>query len=266
MYSQFFLISLNEKGSFFKPLMFEFPDDGASYENIEDKIMVGEAFLLCAFYKNNLNSKKFLFPNENFNSYPSGKSIVNYDDTENAKSKIIELSGKLEDIHIFLRGGFIVPYQNVFDNYILNSHRLRDEKINLIVNLDHNNNSRGEIFYDNDDIDPIKNNTYNRVEMYFNDKKVVFNTYKNNLNKYEYNDHILGKIEFWRISNIIKINDVKGDKTPIINLNITYNDNKKKEDIVEGIYEKENDKAIFEISQGDKTVSIFDINEMVLLK
>ena len=206
-----------------------------------------------------------MFPNENFNSYPSGKSIVNYDDIENAKSKIIELSGKLEDIHIFLRGGFIVPYQNVFDNYILNSHRLRDEKINLIVNLDHNNNSRGEIFYDNDDIDPIKNNTYNRVEMYFNDKKVVFNTYKNNLNKYEYNDHILGKIEFWRISNIIKINDVKGDKTPIINLNITYNDNKKKEDIVEGIYEKENDKAIFEISQGDKTVSIFDINEMVLL-
>ena len=32
MYSQLFLISLNEKGSFFKPLMFEFPEDGYSYD------------------------------------------------------------------------------------------------------------------------------------------------------------------------------------------------------------------------------------------
>jgi alpha-glucosidase (family GH31 glycosyl hydrolase) len=50
MYSQLFLISLNERGSFFKPIMFEFPEDINSYEDIESKIMIGEAFLLCAFY------------------------------------------------------------------------------------------------------------------------------------------------------------------------------------------------------------------------
>ena len=32
----------------------------------------------------------------------------------------------------------------------------------------------------------------------------------------------------------------------------------KSEDAVEGIYEKENDKVIFEISQGDKNISIFE--------
>ena len=263
MYSQFFLISLNEKGSFFKPLMFEFPDDETSYEDIESKIMFGEAFLLCTFYENNEDSKKFKFPNSNFNLYPSGKTLFNYDEKEN--NKIAELSGKLDDIHLFLRGGFIVPYQNVFDNYILNTQRLRDEKINLIVNIDNYNNSKGEIFYDNDGIDTIKNNTYFRVDMYYNDNKLSFTTFKNNLEKYDYNDHILGKIEFWRISDLIKMNNLKEDKTPIISLNVTYNDNKKGEDIIEGIYEKENDKAIFEISQGDKTISIFDINEMALI-
>ena len=35
------------------------------------------------------------------------------------KNKIVELSGKLDQIHIFLRGGYIVPYQDVFDKYIL---------------------------------------------------------------------------------------------------------------------------------------------------
>jgi alpha-glucosidase (family GH31 glycosyl hydrolase) len=76
MYSQFFLISLNEKGSFFKPVMFEFPEDEASYEDIESKIMFGESFLTVAFYEENENNKKIEFPDDNFNIYPSGKSII----------------------------------------------------------------------------------------------------------------------------------------------------------------------------------------------
>ena len=252
MYSQFYLISLNEKGSFFKPLMFEFPEDEASYENIEDKIMVGDAFLLCAFYENNENSKKFLFPNSNFNLYPSGKSIVNHEDTEKEKNLLIELSGKLDDIHIFLRGGFIVPYQNVFDNYILNSQRLRDEKINLMVNIDNYNNSQGEIFYDIDEIYTIKNNTYYRVYIYYNDKKLIFDTYKPELDKYEYNDHIIGKVEFWRINSIIKINDVKNDKTPIINMKISYIDGKKVKMLLKVFMKKKIIKLFLKFHKGIK--------------
>ena len=139
IYSQFFLISLNEKGSFFKPIMFEFPEDEASFEDIEDKIMLGQAFLLCAFYENNENSKFFLLPNENFNYYPTGKKLVDYKDNFNGSK--IELSGKMDKIHLFLRGGFIIPYQNTLDKFILNSEQLRNEKINLIVNIDNFNQS-----------------------------------------------------------------------------------------------------------------------------
>ena len=262
IYSQFFLISLNEKGSFFKPLMFEFPEDETSYEDIESKIMFGEAFLLCTFYENNENSKKFKFPNSNFNTFQTGKSIVDYEPNEDSKNKIVELSGKLDQIHIFLRGGYIVPYQDVFDKYILNTEKLRNEKLNLIVNIDNFNQSRGELFFDNDDIDTIKNSTYFRVEISYSENKLNFNTYKNRLDKYEYNDHILGKIEFWRINQLIEMNDKNENKSKIISLNVTYNENTNPAEIIEGVYDKENDKAIFEISKGDKSISIFDINEM----
>ena len=45
-----FLVSLNEKGSFFKPIMFEFPEDKNSYNDIESKVMLGEAFLILVFF------------------------------------------------------------------------------------------------------------------------------------------------------------------------------------------------------------------------
>ena len=261
MYSQFFLISLNEKGSFFKPLMFEFPDDETSYLDIESKIMLGEAFLLCTFYDSSENVKNFSFPNANFNSYRSGKSVTDFD--ENEINRKVALSGKLDEIHLFLRGGFIVPYQNVFDKYILNSQKLKEENLNLIINLDNYNQSKGEIFFDNDEADTIKNNTYYRVEMSYSEKILTIITYKNNLEKYNFNDHILGNIEFWRISQIFQMNDKKENKTKIISLNINYNDKRKKNENIEGIYDPENDKAIFQISKDNKNISIFDINDIV---
>ena len=114
MYSQFFLISLNEKGGFFKPIMFEFPEEKTSYEDIESRVMFGEAFLICPFYNINEKEKSFTLPNSNFNRYPKGESIMNYEEGDK-QNNIITLSGKLDQLHIFLRGGFIVPYQNTFD-------------------------------------------------------------------------------------------------------------------------------------------------------
>ena len=180
------------------------------------------------------------------------------------KNKIEELSGKLDQIHIFLRGGYIVPYQDVSGKYILNTEQLRNEKLNLIVNLDDFNQSSGELFFDNDEADTIKNNTYYRVEMSYSEKKLSFNTYKNRLEKYNYNDHILGKIEFWGLSQINEMKDKNKNenKSKIISLNVIYNDKQYPTGIIEGIYDQENDKAIFEISKGDKNISIFDINEM----
>ena len=264
IYSQFFLISLNEKGSFFKPLMFEFPDDETSYENIEDKIMVGESLFLCAFYDNSIKPKSFKFPNANFNKFPEGKTVTSYIDHNSEikeKNKIIELSGNLEDIHLFVRGGFIVPYQNVNEKYVINTKKLRNEKINLIINIDYYNQSKGELFYDNDEINTIEENKYYRVEIFYSEKKLTFNTFKNNLDSYEYQDHILGKIELWRASQIFVMNDKNEQKTKMVLLNIKYADNSVDENI-EGIYDLENDKIVFDVSNNDKKISIFNINEI----
>ena len=266
IYSQFFLISLNEKGAYFKPLMFEFPEDDASYENIEDKIMVGEGLLLCAFYDDNQNAKKFKFPNANFNSFPDGKSIVSHvaDDNSNnnlEKNKVIELSGNLDVIHLFVRGGFILPYQDTNEKYIINTKQLRNEKINLIINIDDFKQSKGEIFYDNDETNTIEENKYYRVEMFFSEKKLTFNTFKNNLESYEYQDHILGKIELWRANEIFQMNDNNEQKTKMVMLNIKYSDNTKDENI-EGIYDSTNDKIVFDLSKDNKTVSVFNISEI----
>ena len=58
------------------------------------------------------------------------------------------------------------------------------------------------------------------------------------------------------------MNDKNENKSKIISLNVTYNENTNPAEIIEGVYDKENDKAIFEISKEDKSISIFDINEM----
>ena len=311
MYSQFFLISLNDKGSFFKPVMFEFPEEEASYEDIESKIMFGEAFLTVAFYEENENSKKIEFPDENFNVYPSGKSIIkgekgeksekvkNNNSTNNAsndeeeeeeeryrdidryrygekepRKKVVkkknnrdkyvkELSGKLDEIHIFLRGGYIVPYQDVFNKYILNTLKLREEKINLIINIDPFGSSTGVIFFDNDGKDTVNNALYHKVDISYSEKKMTFTTTKYNMTKYDYNDHILGVIEFWRASEVFKIENEKDDKTKIIKSKLTFINNKYNPENVEGAYDKENDKVIFEISTAEKNISIFDIKEMI---
>ena len=266
IYSQFFLISLNEKGAYFKPLMFEFPDDEASYENIEDKIMLGEAFLLCAFYESNTNSKKFKFPNANFNSFPDGKSITNHISNDNStnsenKNKIVELGGDLNTVHLFVRGGFIVPYQNVGEKYIINTKQLRNEKINLIINVDNFNQSKGELFYDNDEINTIEENKYYRVEMFYSEKKITFNTFKNNLDSYEYQDHILGKIELWRANEVFTMNDNQEQKTKMVLLSIIFNDKTKIENI-EGIYDSNNDKVVFDLNKDNKSISVFNISEI----
>ena len=98
--------------------------------------------------------------------------------------------------------------------------------------------------------------------MFYTHPKLSFITFKNKLEKYDFNDHILGKIEFWRINQIFKVNDKEENKTKI-SLNINYKD--QTSDIIEGIYESENEKIIFEISKGNKNISIFNIIEMELI-
>lgn len=258
-----FLISLNERGSFFKPVMFEFPNDNSSFEDIESKIMFGEAFLVCAFNTVNETEKLFKLPNANLNEYPSGKIISNYEEEE-GEGKIINLSGKLDMLHVFLRGGFIVPYQNTFDKYILNSLKLRDEKINLIINVNPWKQCKGIFFFDNDEPNAIGEKKFYKVTLRHLGQRLYFFTDKNSLDKYNYSDHILGKIELWRVDKVFESDEGKKKKKKVnYDLKLTYREelNRTKEHI-KGTYDKINNKAIFEISREDHNISIFDIDEI----
>ena len=44
-----------------------------SYKDIESKIMLIDAFLICAFYEINKRDKEFILPKSGFNKYPNGK-------------------------------------------------------------------------------------------------------------------------------------------------------------------------------------------------
>ena len=137
------------------------------------------------------------FPNGNWNLYPSGESIIRENDNERQK----ELSGKFEDINIYLRGGCIIPFQDTFNKFINNSYYLRQENMNLIINLNSNGEGKGEFFYDNDDVDTIEKKNYWRINLSYSNKILSINTNKNNLNKYLYKDNILGKIVILNIEN-----------------------------------------------------------------
>jgi len=253
-YSQLFLISLNEKGSFFKPVMFEFPNDQYSYEDIESKIMLGDALLICAFFENNDNDKKFVLPNSHFNLYPSGENILNYSKDNNNNLRKKTLSGKINDLHIFLRGGYIIPMQDTFNKYILNTYFLRKEKLNLIINPDEKGISKGVLFFDNDDIDVIKNKKYIRVELEFKNEILKINANNENNINYKYNNIIVNKIEIWRINELLNIDEIKKDN---INIKIKYKNKKK---TVKGIINNSINKIIININN----IILFDLYELNL--
>jgi alpha-glucosidase (family GH31 glycosyl hydrolase) len=256
MYSQLFLISLNEKGSFFKPVMFEFPEDKNSYEDIENKIMFGEAFLICAFNEVNEKDKEFTLPKEGFNRYPTGKLILDKNDANNK----ITLSGKLDEVHIFLREGFIIPKQNTFEKYILNTMKLREEKIDLIINVNSLKQSHGVIFFDNDDANTISEKKYYKVELNFTDNVLNICTEKNNLSKYNYNDHILGTIELWNANNVFVDANKEENKDKKYSLEIQLTKEKKE---IDGSFDSENNKIVFDVNGKEKGISLFDINKIL---
>ena len=102
--------------------------------------------------------------------------------------------------------------------------------------------------------------TYYRIDLSFNGQKLMINCNKNNLEKYNYNDHIIGKIEIWRMNELFNIEDNKQNS---FSLNLHYtNDNKRIENI-EGIYDKDNNKIIYDFSKNEKNISIFNISEIL---
>ena len=259
-YSQLFLVSLNEKGAFFKPVMFEYPLDKNSYDDIESKIMLGEALLLCAFFENHEKNKTFIFPNSNFNMYPSGYAVVNYTNESNYSNKLRKsLSGKLNELHLFMRGGYIIPMQDTFDNYVMNTYYLRQQKINLIINPDHEGYSKGTIFFDNDEIDTIELEKYIRVNLEFKNKILSVNVINKKKMDYIFKDNIINRIEIWRVNEIMEFNSKKDNE-----IVLKYDLISKKEKQIKGKIDLINNKLIIDFNENNIDINLFTLEKVYL--
>ena len=210
-YTQFMLISLGKKGAYFKPGFFEFKEDDILLNNMEVQnthIMVGDAIYFIPCLNKEQNDYKGYFPNANFNSIINFKNVFNYKKEKNNKGDFIYLNGNMTTINAFLLGGKIIPMQNT--EKVLNSKDLRETPINLIINPDQNKYAKGNIIFDNDGNDVIKNKDYLDILIIFEENVITFKIENKIKESYKYNDNkvksiILLRADELEISNIVSI-------------------------------------------------------------
>ena len=232
-YTQLMKISTGEKGAYFKPAFFEFPEDDTLLNdmNVQNShIMVGDSiyFIPCL----NRDQKKYegYFPNANFNSIVNFKRILSY--SENTKEGVfLNLDGNFTAINAYLRGGKIIPFQNTQKVY--NSRDLRFKPISLIINPDHKKYSEGSVIYDNDNKDVIKNSDY--MDIFIKLENNIINFEVKNMpksdNNQKYTDNKVESVIILRTKEL-EINTKK--------VNLLLNDGKEFE-ISDIIYDEESD-------------------------
>ena len=243
IYSHLFASSLNEKVGFFNPVFFSFPNEEESYKNMNDKVMIGDAFILFPIFTDDTNDISRNFPSGTWRHFPSGEILLNEED-----SRAMTLSGKYDVIHLYMRSGYIVPWQNTFDKYIKNSRYLKQEPMNLIINPDKDKKAKGLIFFDNDEVDTIEKSLYMRIDLNYDNGQLDVKT-TGNESYYDdaFQDVILNRIDLFGTN----------DKESCI-LNITYYNN----DPIIITMEKDsvNDKFYYEFSPLEKMLIYRFIN------
>ena len=196
-YTNLFKVSLGEKGSFFKPLFFEYYSDSNTTLDMAESFMIGDSFIIYPIYKNETDDIEVYMPKDDWNIFPTGDI---YKSKGNWTGGKIKLSGEYNKIHIFMRGGKIFPYQNTFNKFIPNSKALNKEKTELYIIPDSETHiANGDIIFDNDEYDTLssKNYYYIHIEFYMN--MMLFSTNNEMKTNYEYKDIYVSKLKFFRM-------------------------------------------------------------------
>lgn len=210
IYSKLFLMSIRG-GTMFKPAFFEFADDESllNADNIENNIMVGDAFLLTPSFDAEENSFDGYLPNAHWNDFQTGKSLRSYN-KESKQGDKFSFSGKFEDVNLFMRGGKIVPKQQTEN--VQNTNSLRKVSTQLIINPDSNFNASGEIIFDDGyrlDTRETKDYLHIKISLYYD--SILFNIKNNFVNKknYDYEDIKLSKVILYRADYLQKTDYVQ---------------------------------------------------------
>ena len=195
-YTELFKVSLGEKGSFFKPLFFNYFSDENAYINPAESFMIGDSFVIYPIFKDDTQNVEAYLPKDDWNVFPTGEVIKSKKDT----SGKISLSAEFKHVNIFMKGGSIFPYQDTTNKYISNTHNLHKEKTELFIIPDSESHlASGDVIYDNDEINTISTGNYYYINinyiydtLYFSNKQVMSESYSNK-------DIYLSKLKFFRI-------------------------------------------------------------------
>lgn len=194
-YSNMYLISLGEKGSFFKPVFFNYINDNKTYDKIDYVAMIGDSFILFPLFQNETTDIDGYFPNDDW-YYINGKSLLKKKSSGN-EGTTLKLSGAFDIIHLYLRGGSIIPYQDT-STYVKNTYELQQKPLEIIITPDSiEHKASGTFIFDNDGIDDLKNKDYNRFELSFNDNILTVNHVNNMTSTYNSKDDIISKVKIY---------------------------------------------------------------------
>ena len=200
-YTNLFKVSLGEKGSFFKPLFFEYYNDENTKLDMAQSFMVGDALLIYPVFKNETDDIEVYMPKDDWSIFPTGEIYKSKDSWEGGN---VILSGEYNKIHIFMRGGQIFPYQDTFSKFIPNSKALTKEKTELYIIPDSETHiASGDLIFDNDDYDTISARNYYYIHVDFYTNLMTFNVNNAMKKTYEGKDIYVSKMKFFRVKYLI---------------------------------------------------------------
>ena len=196
-YTELFKMSLGEKGSYFRPLFFEYYEDENTHENMDESFMLGDTLLIYPIFKEETDNIAVYMPSDDWSKFPSGDT---YKSRREWYGGTIRLSGEFDQIHVFMRGGKILPYQNTLDKYVPNTKALNNEKTELYIIPDSvNHMASGDIIFDNDDYDTISTKNYYYININFSDRRLIFDTKNAMTSSYNNQDIYISKLKFFRM-------------------------------------------------------------------
>ena len=251
-YSNLFKVSLGEKGSFFKPLFFDYPLDSNTYIDMAESFMIGDAFLIYPIYKNETDDVEVYLPKDDWNIFPTGEIYKTQKDWTGGK---IKLSGEFNNINIFMRGGQIFPFQNTFNKFIANSKALSKEKTELYIIPDSETHiASGDIIFDNDEYDTLTTKNYYYIHVDFYNNAMTFNVKNKMITEYNNKDIYVSKMKFFRMKYLIE-----NEQYDIARIELQ---NKK---VVHVLIDYLSD-DIFEFKMSDENIRFYEIDKITFIK
>ena len=253
-YTELFKVSLGEKGSFFKPLFFEYYKEEETTKTMDESFMVGDAFVIYPVFKNETNDIEVYMPKDDWNIFPTGEI---YKSKGEWNGGMITLSGEYNRINIFMRGGQIFPHQSNEKKFIPNTKALSREKTELYIIPDSEEHvAKGDIIFDNDDYNTIQTKNYYYIHIDYNRTELKFNIINKMNAIYQNKDIYVSKLKFFRMKYLSEAgrNDMA---------RVEYKNGKAAHLLIHYLT---NDNDIFEVDLSKLNVRFFEVDRVIFFK